>query len=131
MVIHHAHGLHEGVADRGPHEGETTPFEFFAQDVRFRRGSWKWLRRPPRIYFRRAPDKLPEVPVERSELLLYLQESLCVLCHRSDLQEVANNAGIAHECLQLAAAEACNAVGIETTEGGAIVLTFLEDGVPA
>src|SRR5207237_4334805 len=73
VVVHHADGLHEGVADGRSYESEAAFLKVFAHGVGFRRSRGEVLWRSPGIYPRVASDTLRGVPVERAILVLNLQ----------------------------------------------------------
>src|SRR5271167_2703887 len=76
VVIYHSRGLHEGVADSRAYEVETALLQVFAHGIGFRRQGWKPRPQPPGVHSRFAANKLPDVAIERAELLLNCQERL-------------------------------------------------------
>src|SRR5207244_4122764 len=84
-------------------------------------GIHKWL----------SADELPDVAVERTKLLLDIEKSSCILQRGCNLEPIANNARVAQQTLNPAAVVTRDALGIESVEGGAVVLAFLQNRVPA
>src|SRR5436309_13382642 len=70
MVVDHARGLHEGVADRRADEGEAAPLKVLAHCIGHIRPGRHLLVRLPRVLERDAPDKPPDEVVESPELPL-------------------------------------------------------------
>lgn len=94
VVIDHADGLHEGVADGGADEAEAAFFQVFAHGV----GYWRECRKAreffPIILQWLAVYEVPDVHVEGAEFFLDLQEGLGVADGGFDFQAVADDAGI-------------------------------------
>src|SRR6516165_205155 len=61
MIVHHPHGLHEGVADRAAYEREASPLQVLAHGVRFRGLGRDFLDRPPGVLPRLVADESPNV----------------------------------------------------------------------
>src|SRR5690242_19571841 len=97
VVVDHAGGLHERIADGRADELEAASLQILAQCSGFHRQSRDFLRRLPFVLYRLAADELPNVGVETAELLLYSNECPGVLNGGFDLQPVANDAGIREE----------------------------------
>jgi len=131
VVVHHARGLHEGVANRGADERESAFLQIFAHGVGLRGARGDLLRSAPGIHDWRSANKLPDVGVERSEFFLRLEKCFCVFHGGGNLQAIADDAGVVHQALHLAVVVARDLVGIEAVEGGAIVFTLLQNSVPA
>src|SRR5579884_2916279 len=70
VIVDHADGLHEGVADRRTDKAETAAAQRAAERDRFRRGGRHLVRRAPGVLPRRAVHEPPEEAVEAA-LLLY------------------------------------------------------------
>ena len=70
MVVDHADGLHERIADDGADEGESPSLEVFAHGVRFRRPAGNVFICFPMIHHRVPSDESPKVFIERTEFLL-------------------------------------------------------------
>src|SRR5262245_43401183 len=68
MVVHHSHGLHEGVANGGTDEIEAPLFEIFAEPVRYIGSRRNVAHRGAPVNNWSAADKRPEIRVEAAEL---------------------------------------------------------------
>ena len=79
MVVDHATGLHECVADGGAHKSEATLFEILAHSSRRLRLDRHLTERGPAVNDRFAVDELPDVGVEAAEFVLGAQKGLRVL----------------------------------------------------
>src|SRR5436853_804543 len=97
MVVHHSCGLHEGIADGGTHKLESPLPEILAHCIRLARPSRDLLQRTPCIHLGFPTDKLPDIRVEATELVLNGEEGLGVLNGRSDLEPISHDAGIGKE----------------------------------
>jgi hypothetical protein len=65
MIVDHAHGLHEGVANGAANEFETPPFQVLAHGVRFRGFGWNLLHRLSGIVPLLMADEGPDVLIEK------------------------------------------------------------------
>src|SRR5207237_306708 len=74
MIVHHAHRLHECVADRAPHELESSPFQLLAHAIGFKGPRWDFLDRSPGVLLRLVANESPNIPVETPRLILHGQE---------------------------------------------------------
>ena len=92
VVIYHAHCLHESVADGRAHKFEAMLEKPFAHGIR-RRGPRRYLgKRSKLVRNRFAFDKLPNVFIKGTPLLLNSQELLGIHDGRLDLETIANDA---------------------------------------
>lgn len=82
MVVDHADGLHERIADDGADEGESPFFKVFAHGVGFRRPAGNVSICFPMIHHRVPSDESPNVLVERTEFLLNGEKRFGVLDSR-------------------------------------------------
>src|SRR5438105_8696271 len=89
VVVHQADGLHEGVADRRPHEAKAALLQVLAESARLRRLGRELADGSPRADDRLTVHEAPEVSVEASEFGAQLQHTLRVVDGRLDLQPVA------------------------------------------
>ena len=94
VIVHHADGLHEGVADGRADEVEAAFLEVLRERVRFESGSRDLGQTLPVVDPGRAADELPDVGVERFELLLHLEKAAGVADRRMHLEAVSNDAGV-------------------------------------
>ena len=74
VVVHHPCRLHEGVADRGAHEGKTPLFQVPAHVLRLRGDRRDMVDLSPPIFLRFSPDQTPDISVETPLLLPNLYE---------------------------------------------------------
>src|SRR5579864_809612 len=74
--------------------------------------------------------ELPDVAVEAAEFLLHAKECLGIRDGRSNLELVADDAGIAQELADSAPVVARHPLGIESLEGPAIVIALVENRAP-
>ncbi len=73
MIIDHADGLHEGVADSGANESEALPLQITRQGFRFRRLGLHIFEVDHARYSKRfVSSELPDIPVEAAVFLLDL-----------------------------------------------------------
>src|SRR5215475_8072401 len=131
MVVDHASGLHEGVADCGANETETTLLQIFAHSVGLFCFGWNLFVLLPGICDRLATDKLPNIRIETSKLFLHSQKSARVGNCGVDFQTVANDAGIFQECAHFFGIVTGDFVNNEIIEDFAIAGAFGKDSVPA
>ena len=85
MVVRHADGLHQRVADRGADELEAAQQQILTHRVGFRRAWRDVLHRTSPVHDRFATGELPKVGVEAAELLLHGEAGFGVLDGRGDL----------------------------------------------
>src|SRR6202158_2213581 len=113
VVVHHPRSLHVGVADRRADELETSLFQVLAHRVGLRRRRRDVLDRSPAVYPGRAVDELPQVVVERAELVANAERSFRIRPCGKDLYLVPHDALIGHEPSDLALAEPRHLLRIE------------------
>src|SRR5450432_2249254 len=92
MIVHHAHGLHERVADRRAHELESPRLQVLAHELASRDPTGLRPRRE-----RLSADERPDITVEAPELLLRREEGLGVCDDAIDLETVPDDALVLHE----------------------------------
>src|SRR5712671_3981044 len=90
VVVDQPSSLHERVTDGRAEKIEAALLQILAHRVRFRSPRRNSFPQPPGVHSRFPADKLPDVAIEPSELLLHLEKCLGVLYRRSDLQPVAD-----------------------------------------
>ena len=79
MVVDHADGLHERIADDSADEGEPPALEVFAHGVGFRRPAGNVFICFPMIHHRVPSDESPNVRIERTEFLLNGEKRIGIL----------------------------------------------------
>jgi hypothetical protein len=130
VIVHHAHCLHEGVADRRPHKLESSAQQVPAQSV----GLWCPGRnlpgRSPAIHARRPANKAPHIRIETPELAPDCKEGLGVAHRTADLETVADNAGILEQTRDLCRLERGHLRRVKAGECLAIGVPFLENRLP-
>src|SRR6266853_4364839 len=93
VIVHHADGLHERIADGRTNELETAAEEITAERIRFRR-----VRLCRRTAFALDGSLLHESPdlfIETPKLFLDLKENFGIQHRGIDLQTIPDNAGVA------------------------------------
>src|SRR5215213_2531488 len=100
VVIDEAGALHEGVADRAADEAEPVPLQILAHGIRFwrrrrnvRQGAWS---RP-----RRIRRELPDIGIERAELVARLEERLRVRDGGGHLEPVADDPDVPQQAIDV------------------------------
>src|SRR2546430_4485035 len=116
VVVHHADGLHERVADGGSDEVEPALHEGFAHAVRLACARGQVPERAPVVLLGRSTDEAPEKRPERPFPSLKREETTGVRDRRLDLLAVAHDARMLSELGDLLAVVACHALGIEAVE---------------
>src|SRR4026208_1757235 len=97
MIVHHANGLHVGVAGRPADKRESTPEQVLAHGVRLRRARWHVFHRLEAVPLGRATDELPDGTIECAEFLANFEISLRGLARSRDLEPVTDDAGVAEQ----------------------------------
>ena len=120
MVVDHADGLHERVADGGSNEPEAPPAKGFAQGLGERRCGWHFLHGLPSILDGGTAHESPDVGIKAPKFLLQAQEGAGVPDSRRHLLAVADDAGVAQEFGDLVIAVCGNDDGIKPIEGLAV-----------
>src|SRR5437899_4145411 len=131
VVVDQPSSLHERVTDGRADEIEAALLQILAHRVRFRSARRNSLPQPPGVHSRFATDKLPDIAIERAELLLYRQKCLGVLYGRSYLQPVADDPLIAQQSLRLSPVVARDYFWVEAVKSRAIVSRFRRIVSPA
>ena len=131
MVVHHASGLHEGVADRRAYEAEAALLQIFAHGVGFRRSRGNVFR-PARDALHRLPaGELPDVRVEAAEFALHRKKRPRVRNGGGDFQPVANDARIGEQGAHFLRVVLRDFRGVEAVEDFAVALALPQDRFPA
>src|SRR5215472_6576623 len=131
MVVHHAHGLHIGIADRRPHKLEAAAEKVLTHALgvwglcgNLRRGSRRFAARP-------AAGKLPNVGIKAASLLADLKEGFRVAHRRSDFQPVAHDARVRKQLPHVPGSIEGHALRIKVAERLSIGVALAENGRPA
>ena len=130
MVVDHADGLHERVADDGADEGEPPFFKVFAHGVGFRRPAGHVFLCFPMIHHRVPSDESPNVLIERTEFLLNGEKRVGVPDGRLYFEPVPNNSGIVQQCLHLSFVVSGDGHRVEMIEGFSERVTFAQNRIP-
>src|SRR5262249_44067557 len=131
VVVHHAGGLHESVADRRAHESEASPEQIPAHRPR-RVGLGRAVAMSaPRVLRRVAADELPDVGIEASVLALHRQERPRIGDRGVDLRPVADDALVVHEPAYPRRGVARDLLRVESVERLPVRLALSQDGGPA
>lgn len=130
VVIHQAHGLHEGVADRRTHETEPPELQVPAQDIGEIGPDRDILQAPAAVPERLPARELPKIPVKTPELFLHPEERLRVLDRGSDLEAVTDDPRIRKELPDLGRTVTRHLHGIKTVKDLAVVFALLQNGKP-
>lgn len=126
VVVDHAGGLHEGVADGRADELEAGPAQRLAHRIRLRRFGRHFGQRRALVLDRRAIDKAPEEFAERLPVGGQRQVGTGVLDGGGDLGAVADDAGIGEQRGDFLVAIAGDQRRFETVEGAPVVFPLLE-----
>src|SRR2546430_868502 len=116
VVIHHAHRLHERVADGRSHEAEAPLEESGAHGVRFPGARRKVAQGASTVLLRGPAHEAPEKGAERAALPLEREECPGVADGGSDLLAVADDSRVLEELRDLAAIVASHALRVEPVE---------------
>src|SRR6202171_3934570 len=92
MIVHHAHGLHERVADRRPDEAKAPRLQVLAHELASPVPAFLGSRGE-----RLGVHELPDVAIEAPELPLHRKKGTGVLDNRRDLEAVPDDAGVLHQ----------------------------------
>src|SRR5262249_62254817 len=95
VIVDEAGGLHEGIADGGPHEGEAPPLEIAAERLRDRRLRGDLPRPAPAVLERAILHEAPHVSGEAPVLALHGEKGAGVGDGALDLAAVADDARVA------------------------------------
>ena len=131
MIVHHARGLHKGVANGGTDKGESTLLQIFAHGVGNGSARRYVSMLPPRILNWLAAYELPKIFVERAKLFRHGQTRPRILHRAVNLQPVAHDARIGQQLFQPRFAIAGDFSGIEIVKRQAVARALFEDGRPA
>jgi len=130
VVVYHSNCLHERVADSRADEPEASFTQLFTHSIGFSSSRRNLTERFGRVPDRPTADKSPHVTIERTEFFPRLQELFSVCDSRLDFETVAYDARVMEESLDILLVVARDLRGVEGVESFAIVLTFVENGLP-
>src|SRR5687768_16216336 len=102
VVIDHADGLHEGIADGGPDEREAASTQILAQPIRVSRTCRHLRPCAPMVLAWLPIDEAPHIGIEAAECCLHGEECPSIANGGIDFQSVAHDAGICEECIDVA-----------------------------
>ena len=131
VVVDHADGLHEGIADSGADKPEAALFQFLAQGFRIRGFGGDIRQAFPVVAYRFVVDELPDIRIETAELRLNLEKYFGIGNSRLDFEPVADDALILEQLTYLSCIVICYTHGIKPVQGLAKVFTFFQDRHPA
>ena len=123
MVIDHPYGLHEGVADCRPHKLESPNLKVLAHGVRFDRVRRQFAR-SPRIPYRTAVHKSPDVGIETAKLLPYGEECARISNRGRYLEPIADDSRVRKQFLNFSRVIVRDDHWIKMIERLAIVVSF-------
>ena len=97
MIVDHANGLHERVANRRAGEHEAPAFEVSTHGI----GGWRLtghiLRGGPSIADRPAFDELPNIFIKAADFLLNEQKGPCIGNSRLNFEPVPDDTGVVQQ----------------------------------
>ena len=130
VIVDETDGLHEGITNGGPHELEVARAQIPGEP--FRQGGLRrdFARVLPRILYRDAIHKRPQITVKTAKLILDLEIGPGVADGGSNLGTIADDPGISHQARRLGFAKGGHAVGIESGKSAAIIVAFAQHGYP-
>src|SRR5262249_28339819 len=131
MIVDHAGGLHESVADRRAHEPEAPREEIPAHGPRGIRLGRALPLLAPGVAHGPTVDEPPDVRVEAAVLALDRQEWPCIGDRRLDLRAVADDPGVVHEAADSRGGIAGDFLGVERVEGLPIGSPLFQNRRPA
>ena len=98
VVVDHADGLHEGIANRGAHEGETALFERLRHRIGLgREGGNLAHRSRPRSVENSAAGELPDVRIERAKFVHRSRETRGRFWSSPRFETIRDHPGIGHQ----------------------------------
>src|SRR6267143_3262628 len=130
VIVDHARGLHEGVANGRADEAETALLQIFAEDVGFGGLCREAFVGFPGVLFGLTADEAPNVSVKRAEFFLNFQEGAGVADGGVNFKAVANDSSVAEQFADLLFVVARDFLRIESIKYFAIPRAFLQDCVP-
>src|SRR5882762_6921439 len=130
VVVHHAHGLHERIADGRPDEAEAALRQGVAHRIGFTGTRREVAQGAAAILFGSPAHEAPEKHAERPVPCLELEERTRVRYRRMHLLAVAHDAGVLEELRDLLAIVAGHALRVEPVEGFEKAGALVQDDAP-
>src|SRR2546426_2087104 len=130
VVVHHAHRLHERIADGRPDEAEAALRQRVAHRVGLPRARREVAEGATAIVFGRPAHEAPEKHAERPVPCLELEERARVRYRRMHLLAVAHDAGVLEQLRDLLAIVAGHALRVEPVERLEEAGALVQDDAP-
>src|SRR6266850_1701051 len=130
VIVHEPNRLHVGIGDRAADKPETTLLEILRQCIADRARRWHLSHPAPAIHDRFPSHELPDVAIERTELLLYSEKRLRVGYRRVDFEPVADDAGILQQHGFFLRRESLHLLRIELRKRSTIAIQPQQDRFP-
>ncbi len=130
MIVHHAHRLHEGIADGAADEGEAALLEGLGHGIRLRRGRRNVAVALTLVDDGGAAHEAPQIIDEVDAFRLQRQIGAGVFDDRLHLEPVADDAAVLHQPRHVLVVELHDAHRIKILIGAMVALGALEDGDP-
>ena len=128
VVIDHADGLHQSVADGGADEFKPPPAHILAHGKGLRARGRDLVQSLPMVLYGTVTNKLPDIAVESAKFRLDLQKSIGIGDKGPDLEIVADNSRVLQQCLDLGFIVAGHPVWIESVKCRTIGFPFIQNG---
>src|SRR5450631_1207746 len=130
MVVHHSRGLHEGVTDGGPDEGEACLSQSGGHGSAFLGLGRDLPSRPTVIHPRLAIDEAPQVAGDTACPFPHREIAPRVTDASFEFGAVSNNTLVGHQPLDARRAPTGDAFRVKPVEGPSEVLALSQDGDP-
>ena len=130
VIVDEPNRLHVGIDDRAADKPETTFLEILRQCIADRARRWHLSHPGPAIHDRFPSHELPDVAIERTELLLYSEKCLRVGHRRVDFEPVADDAGILQQHGFFLRRESLHLLRIELRKRSTIAIPPQQDCFP-
>src|SRR6185295_12786745 len=130
VVVHHADGLHECVADGRSHEAVVPLDECRAHRVRLPGAGGEIAQRAPAKLFRLPADEAPEKGAERAVRFLELEECAGIPDRGIHFLAIAYDSGVLQDLRDFLAVESDHALGVEPVEYFQEAGALVQDDAP-
>lgn len=130
VIVHHPSRLHKRVANRRADEFESARLQILAHRIRFFTCRRNIFQRFAFVVDGLAADELPNVFVERAELLLHLDEPLRVGNRRLNFQAIADDTGVTEQASHIAFVVLGDALVVEIVQRLAKILALVQNNRP-